>query len=135
MPKFSKLSKERLSTCDVRLQLIMNAAIRIFDFSVLEGHRGEADQNAAFERGVSKARFPDSNHNASPSLAVDIAPYPIDREDTERFVLLAGIVRAVAFQYGLEDQIRWGGDWDRDDRMSDESFRDYAHFEVTTKEN
>ena len=38
------------------------------------GHRGEADQETAYKRGASKARFGQSAHNTLPSMAVDIAP-------------------------------------------------------------
>lgn len=56
MPVFSKASKERLSTCHPDLQRVMNEAIKITDFTVLEGHRGKAAQDAAFAAGNSKIR-------------------------------------------------------------------------------
>lgn len=130
MPSFGKSSKAKLQTVDPRLRSILENAIQIMDFTVLEGHRGEEAQEKAFREGRSKARFGQSKHNSHPSQAVDIAPYPIDWEDVESFVLLAGVIKAVAFGMGLDDQIRWGGDWDSDNRMQDERFRDYPHFEI-----
>jgi len=100
------------------------------DFTILEGYRGEEKQNEAFDTGRSQLRYPESKHNTFPCLAVDIAPYPIDWQDTERFVLLAGVIKAVAHSLEVSDLIRWGGDWDRDGQMTDETFRDYPHFEL-----
>jgi len=45
MPKYSKQSAGRLSTCDPRLQDVFNEVIKHFDCSVLQGHRGEIEQN------------------------------------------------------------------------------------------
>lgn len=135
MPQFGRRSLEALEYVEPRLRLVLEEVIRYWDFSVLEGFRGPERQDELFEQGATKVRWPGSAHNALPSRAVDIAPYPIDWEDTERFVQLAGAVLTVARQFGVE--LRWGGDWDRDGRMADERFRDLVHFEIveeTTKQ-
>ena len=128
MATLSPRSLEKLSLVDIRLQEIVMKAIEVMDFSVIEGHRDYVKQEKMFADGHSHLRWPDSKHNQLPSKAVDLAPYPIDWADTERFVLLAGVMFTLASQRGIE--LRWGGDWDRDGRMSDESFRDYVHFEI-----
>jgi len=128
MPTLSERSLENLSLVDVRLRGVIEQAIEIVDFSVLEGYRGPDRQDEMFRTGQSKLQWPDSKHNSLPSLAVDIAPYPIDWEDTERFVFLAGVVFTIAIQNGID--LRWGGDWDGDGFMRDETFRDYVHFEL-----
>jgi peptidoglycan L-alanyl-D-glutamate endopeptidase CwlK len=69
-----------------------------------------------------------SKHNSKPSLAVDIAPYPIDWADDERFYFLAGIIKAASHQVGVK--VRWGGDWDSDDDFHDQTFMDLGHFEI-----
>ena len=75
----------------------MNLAIQIMDFKVTSGKRGEAEQNQLYEEGKTKLKYPNSYHNTEPfSSAVDIAPYPIDWEDAERFRLLAGIVIGIS---------------------------------------
>ena len=74
MPYFGRLSTQRLSTCDERLQDICNEAIKVYDFSVLCGHRDEIEQKKLFREGKSKLEYPHSKHNSIPSLAVDIAP-------------------------------------------------------------
>ena len=81
MPKFGRRSKERLATCDEKLQKVFNEVIKHVDCSVLEGHRSEERQNKLYEEGKTKVKYPKGRHNASPSLAVDVAPYPIDWND------------------------------------------------------
>lgn len=130
MPKFSERSLERLETCHPDLQAVMNVAILGYDFTILEGHRGRDAQNEAHRTGKSQLKFPQSKHNKVPALAVDIAPYPVDWEDLERFYFLAGYVHAVADR--LEVEIRWGGDWDGDGDLHDSSFLDLPHFELVT---
>jgi len=44
---------------------------------------------------------------------------------------MAGRICQEADRLGVP--IRWGGDWDRDDRTSDNKFNDYVHFEVYDK--
>lgn len=134
MNRFGRRSLRELETVHPILREILVDVLPIMDFTVLKGHRGEEEQNEAYDTGHSQLRFPHSKHNASPSLAVDIAPYPIDWNDTERFVLLAGVVKAIAYNLEVVDIIRWGGDWDQDDRMTDERFRDYPHFELVLGE-
>jgi peptidoglycan L-alanyl-D-glutamate endopeptidase CwlK len=115
MPKFSKISQERLKTCHPDLQKIMNLAIQEYDFSILCGHRSEAAQNEAFRTGKSKLKYPKSKHNKLPAHAVDIAPYPIDWNNIKRFEALADIVLRIAEEQGIK--IRWGGHfkggWDK----------------------
>ena len=128
MYSYSKKSRDRLDTCDERLQDIFNILIDYMDVSILEGHRGEEVQNNYYDEGKSKLRYPDSKHNKSPSLAVDVAPYPIDWEDRERFVYMAGMVKGIAVAMNID--IRWGGDFNRNNDLTDESFLDLVHFEL-----
>jgi peptidoglycan L-alanyl-D-glutamate endopeptidase CwlK len=122
MPYFSEKSEMRLAQCDPRLQSILRTVIQDYDFSVLCGYRSEIEQNAAYANGNSKLRFPKSKHNIKPSLAVDIAPYPIDWDNIERFHELAGRVLEVA--HLLDIPIEWGGHWIR--------FQDLPHYEIKT---
>lgn len=105
--KFSDKSQQRLSTCAQPLQDLFNEVIKYVDCTVLDGHRNEEAQNKAFNEGKSKARFPQSKHNFYPSRAVDVAPYPIDWGDKDRFTEFAGIVQGIAFTMNIK--IKWGG--------------------------
>ena len=128
MPKFGKRSRERLNTCNKKLQKVFNEVIKHVDCSVLEGHRGKDRQNKLFEENKTKVKYPNGRHNSYPSNAVDVTPYPVDWKDRERQTLFAGFVIGTAKQMGIN--IRWGGDWDQDFEVADNRFDDFPHFEI-----
>jgi peptidoglycan L-alanyl-D-glutamate endopeptidase CwlK len=128
MPVFGKASKAKLATVDSRLVEVLEEAIKIIDFTVLVGHRGKEDQDKAVAEGKSKLGWPNSKHNSLPSKAVDIAPYPIDWSDRERFTYLAGIVKGIAHSKGYK--VVWGGDWNNNGELKDNSFDDLPHFQI-----
>ena len=128
MPRFGKSSKKRLLTCDKRLQDVFNEVIKYVDCSVLEGHRSEERQNKLLKEGKTKVAYPKGRHNSSPSLAVDVAPYPIDWNDRERFHLFSGFVLGGAYRMGIN--LRWGGDWNMNFEVDDNKFDDFPHFEI-----
>lgn len=126
--KFGKSSLEKLETCDVRLRRLMHEVIKHADFTVICGHRGEEEQNKAYREGKSKLQYPSSKHNKKPSVAIDIAPNPIDWKDERRFYYLGGLVTGIAKEMGID--IRWGGDWNGDGEIKDNRFNDLVHFEL-----
>ena len=128
MAKFGSRSKARLATCDEDLQELFEEVVRIFDCTVLCGHRGEKDQNEAYDKGNSKVKYPNGRHNAKPSNAVDVTPYPVDWEDLDRMNYFAGIVKGIAHMKGIP--IRWGGDWNDNTDLKDNNFDDLPHFEL-----
>ena len=128
MAKFGKTSKERLATCDKKLQKVFNEVIKYVDCSVLEGHRNEERQNKLFDEGKSKVKYPRGRHNSYPSRAVDVTPYPVDWNDRERQTLFAGFVIGIA--RSMDIRLRWGGDWDMDFKVMDNRFDDFPHFEI-----
>lgn len=128
MPRFSNRSKSRLNTCDKRLVELFNEVVKGFDCTIIEGHRGKEKQNAAYNSGHSKVKYPNGKHNKTPSVAVDVAPYPIDWKDRDRFHYFGGYVLGIAAKMGL--RIRWGGDWDMDTQTKDNKFDDLVHFEI-----
>ena len=128
MPRFGKTSKRRLATCDNGLQNLFYEVVTHFDCSILVGHRGEEDQNKAFDEGKSQVLCSKGKHNSNPSTAVDVAPYPIDWDDRERFIYFGGFVKGVALEMGIP--LRWGGDWDNDTQLKDQKFNDLVHFEL-----
>ena len=131
MPLFSLDSEKKLATCHADLQRVCNEAIKYFNFTVVCGIRGKEEQNKAFNEKKSKTPWPMSKHNAIPpklSNAVDLAPFPIKWNDTDRFYYLAGFIMGIAAKMGI--QLRYGGDWDRDTEVQDEKFKDIGHFEV-----
>jgi peptidoglycan L-alanyl-D-glutamate endopeptidase CwlK len=122
-----------LKTCDPKLQFLFLEVVKFYDCKIVEGYRGEVAQNYAFDHGFSQKRFPNGNHNQSPSRAADVYPYPIDpKMDSpayiKRMMHFAGFVQGVAKK--MEIPIRWGGDWDSDFNFAEERFVDLPHFEL-----
>ena len=132
MPRFGSKSKKNLATCDDRLQKVFNEVIKYTDCSVLEGHRSEERQERLFKERRTKVHYPNGRHNANPSRAADVVPYPIDWHDRERFHLFAGFVLGIA--RGMDIKLRWGGDWNMNFEVDDNKFDDFPHFELTPEE-
>ena len=129
MARFGKRSRRNLNTCDKKLQDLFNEVVKHFDCSVLVGFRDRDGQNTAYASGHSKVKWPNGKHNTKPSFAVDVAPYPIDWDDRERFIYFGGFVKGCAYRMNIP--LRWGGDWDSDTQLSDNKFfDDLVHFEV-----
>jgi len=128
MPSFSKKSHALLCACDPRLQDLFIEVVTEFDCAILTGHRNATGQEIMFDAGLSKVHFPGSKHNSMPSMAVDVAPYPIDWNNRDRFHFFAGYVMGVAIKRGIK--LRWGGDWDGDWETKDNNFDDLLHFEL-----
>lgn len=72
-----------------------------------------------------------SNHRVQADgfgWAVDLAPWPIDWNDSARFLRLAKLMlRAAAIE---KVHIRWGKDWDEDGRYEEKGETDGPHFEL-----
>lgn len=121
MFKLSKMSKERLETCDERLITIVSDVLKVMDITVLCGHRGKEEQEKAFSEGKSRAHFGQSYHNATPSLAVDIAPYPINWDVNDpRWNIMCDLVLYIAKRYGIK--VKLGRDFT--------NLKDYPHIEI-----
>lgn len=134
MYSFGETSLKNLKEAHLDLQRVFLEVIRHTDCKVIEGFRGEHEQNFAYETGRSTVQWPDSNHNVEPALAVDVVPYPIDWDDTERFVLFGGFVMWVAARLVYtgknEHMVKWGADWDNDGNIYEHRLVDFPHFEL-----
>ena len=136
MPRFGSRSKSRLKGVNAKLVNVLNEAIKIYDFTIIEGLRTKRRQKDLYDKGKTKVMH--SKH--MDGLAVDLAPYPVNFEDTKRFFYLAGIIKVIAMKLGAN--IRWGGDWNKDQVFtsrgltnkkgtdSKQNFNDYVHFEI-----
>jgi len=131
MPRFGKTSTKRLDTCHVDLQRLFNRVVEKFDCSVVQGYRGQEEQDRYFDTGKSKVKFPNGKHNGKPSEAADVAPF-INGDiswNQKHCLYFAGYVLGVASE--MKIKIRWGGDWDMDNEaMTDQKFQDLVHFEL-----
>jgi peptidoglycan L-alanyl-D-glutamate endopeptidase CwlK len=110
------------------LKLVVDEVIKTVDFSILDGSRGRAEQERAFRAGHSKVHFGDSAHNWSPSIAMDLTPYPLDYDNLASFRRLAKAIMAAGKLHAVP--LRWGADWDMDGDWKDERFLDWGHFEL-----
>jgi len=128
MPQFGNTSRARLETCHQDLQTIFNYLIKSFDCTIICGYRDKKAQNKAYDDGFSKVRFPNSKHNISPSIAVDVIPWPIEWENTKRMKYFAGYVMGIAKVLGYE--LVSGLDWDNDTILKDHTFKDHPHFQL-----
>jgi len=124
MPHFSEMSRSRLLTCDSRLIAVCSDVIEHYDFSIICGHRTREEQENAVDAGASMLQWPHSRHNRWPSLGVDVAPWPINWNEEERFIELAGALIYAARVRGIA--IEWGGHW--------RSFRDLPHLQVDPRD-
>ena len=132
MAKFGRKSLEKLRTCHPDIVRICNELIKIMDVSVLEGVRTVEAQEENVRTGRSKIM--NSKHlkqTDSFSHAVDLAPYPIDWADKDRFIYMQGMIRGIASQLNIK--IRSGIDWDGDGEIKDHTFFDGPHFELLVK--
>ena len=138
MAKFGKTSQARLDTCHPLQRELWGEVIKVFDCSILCGHRPMEEQNALFfnyHPPRTRCMWPDSKHNSLPSIAVDAGPYYTerphirwDKKSLHRWYYFGGRVVEIARHLGIP--IRWGGDWDGDTYVLDQSLMDLPHFEL-----
>lgn len=129
---WSARSKKCYDELDPRLQVLCDWLLQnVADITLLVGHRDKEGQDLAYSTGRSKLRWPQSKHNSTPSKAVDLTPSPVNlnaRKLREELAFIAGAAVARARSQGLA--VRWGGDWDRDGDLDNNTFDDYFHLEL-----
>lgn len=118
--KFSKTSIDKLNTCHKDLQTLAYELIKHRDITIICGFRSKKEQDAAVAAGNSKTKWPKSKHNSYPSMAFDIAEYPVQWDDIKQWQEFCKFVKDTANSLGIE--IVSGGDW--------KSLKDYPHFEL-----
>jgi peptidoglycan L-alanyl-D-glutamate endopeptidase CwlK len=130
MFSFGKRSESILMTCDERLRMVAREAILTYDFAVISGHRTREEHQRNLDAGTTTVPYEKSKHSLNLSHAIDLAPWPIDWQDTDRFFFLAGVMFMAAKKCKVP--IRWGGDWNRDFNFKNQNFFDLPHFELVT---
>ncbi len=128
MNRWSKRSQINYDTCHKDLQLVADAVLKQFNCSFIEGHRNKHDQDKYFFMGLSQLLWNKSKHNPFPSKAMHLMPWPINWNDLPRIRFFAGQVVGIGSVLGVT--LRWGGDWDMDTELKDNSFNDLAHYEL-----
>ena len=128
--RYGVQSQLRLDSCEPAIQEVFRSAIRFVDIKIIDGHRSEERQKEMFAEGLTQLRWPDSNHNRSPSRAVDAIPYPFRQKDWNNipmFSMFAGLILGIAAEKGIP--MRAGIDWNRNLDPSD-NWVDGPHFEL-----
>lgn len=146
MFKFSQVSLQSRAKLIPCLQTVVDRAIEVIDFKILDATRGRAAQTKAFKQGHSKVSFGNSAHNWVPALAMDLFPAPYhwpddklltraeQKEAREAFVRMGEVVLAIPAKFNIQAPdgnplvLRWGGDWNMDGNLSDGW--DMPHFEI-----
>lgn len=141
--EYGRNSSNKLRTCHPKLQHVARQGLIYspYDISIIHGWRGEAEQNALYDSGLSRVRWPDSRHNKSRdpayaygiSDAIDFMPYLPHLgervwEQTHIFACIAGCFFAAAVEVGVT--LRWGGDWDGDGDTQEHRLQDWGHIEL-----
>jgi peptidoglycan LD-endopeptidase CwlK len=85
------------------LKAIIDQVSKYFDIALIGGYRGPESQEK-----FGRKKFPNSKHNTCPSEAVDLLPYPINRENLLQIAYLAGHIKMTAHLMGLK--ILWGSE-------------------------
>lgn len=132
--KLGTASKRRLATCNIEVNEIINEAIAtsVVDFGIpaYGGRRTAVEQNKLYKRGDSKKDGYEKLSKHQDGDAVDIVAYVNGGYTYERdyYVMLAGHILSTAKRLGYT--LRWGGDWDSDLDLKDQTFNDLCHFEL-----
>ena len=114
-------SKEAISTVDPRLVYIANKLADIWNMTIIHGYRGRELQTQLHEQNPNGALpWPLSEHNHTPSRAIDIAPYPVNWEKVDRFDMMIGAAYAIAE----------GGNFRIDSGKFFSNVLDYPHIQV-----
>ena len=138
---FSERSLNNLKGVHPKLVAVVKRALELspIDFTVLEGVRSQARQDELWAQGRTKPGAvvtwvqTSGTHGIQADgygHAVDLAPYPIDWNNFERFDQLANVMFAAAKE--LDVKIRWGGDWDMDKIIHERGESDSPHYELVT---
>jgi peptidoglycan LD-endopeptidase CwlK len=120
MPEYSQKSLNILNQAHDDLIKLFKEVIKEVDCSIVCGYRGQTDQEAAFNSGASHAHWKQSPHNYTPSLAVDVLPYPSLYSSNEKFIELSEVVKKIADNLNIK--ITWGGDFP--------GFADFPHYQL-----
>lgn len=137
MRQWGSRSLKVRSTLEPKLQRICDRLLaEVADISLISGHRGEEEQNTLFAEGKSTLEYPQSKHNSYPSMAVDLQPYPYPTSERKLWGALgwiAGNAVRIAREEGAT--LRWGGDWNRNGDLTDQTFDDLFHLEIVVCES
>lgn len=120
-------SSDKLKLCDEKIQKLVCALDKERDgrICVAVSYRNAEQQEEAFEKGLSDARWGQSPHNQQPSKAVDLAPLGLDGKINwgDKFAFLAIVADMKRLAKEMNIAITCGADFKK--RKGD-----LGHFEL-----
>lgn len=124
------LAGERhLTSLEPGLVRVVRRVAEVWDIVILETDRDPARQAMLVSTGKSKTLA--SKHLKQPdgfAHAIDLAPMPVDWNDLSRWSYFGGYCLATARELGVP--VIWGGDWNNNTKVKDQTFNDLDHLET-----
>lgn len=135
---FGSESQSRMKGLHPDLIRVLNRAIQLTtqDFKVQEGVRSPERQRELYAQGRTKPGKKvtwtlKSNHFIQSDgfgHAADLVPYPVDWDTSSKFDAIAMAMFKASRELGIP--IRWGANWDGDDKPREKGEYDSPHFEL-----
>lgn len=119
----------RLAKAHPDLRRVVEVVAQTWDLVVLEVARTPERQAELFKAG--KTKTVKSKHLVQAdgfAHAVDLAPMPVDWNDRARWSYFGGYCLATAEALGIP--LIWGGDWNNNTQVTDQTFNDLDHLEL-----
>jgi len=119
----------RLTKAHPDLRRLVEKVAETWELVVLEVARTPERQAELVAQGKSKTL--QSKHLIQAdgfAHAIDLAPLPVDWNDRARWYYFGGFCVATAIRLGLP--VLWGGDWNRNTQVTDQTFNDLDHLEL-----
>lgn len=132
--QLSQRSLKNLEGVNPKLVAVVKRALELStqDFMVIEGLRTQARQDELWAQGRTKpgaiVTWTKDASSHGTGHAVDICPYPVDWTDLKKFDAIAVAMFAAAAELGVK--LRWGADWDQDNKPRERGESDSPHFEL-----
>jgi len=131
---FGSSSEKRLKTVSPLLQKIMRKSLEtsLIDFGIPQhgGKRTASEQCELFKQGLSKCDGVKKLSRHQSGNAIDIVAFVNGYTyDQKYYYMLGHHILQTAKSMGITN-LRWGGDWDGDFDLSDQTFNDLVHFEL-----
>src|SRR5882672_8795391 len=129
---FGIKSQALLKQAHPDLQRLFNRVNEVVQCTILSDGRDMIEQQGLVAKGLSKTL--DSKHLIQSDgfcHAIDAAPDPVDFERKDfnlDLIYFSGVVMGIAQSMNI--RIRCGCDWNRNNLVSDEKFKDLDHFEL-----
>ena len=138
--KFSEKSNKAIDSAHPDFRIWCDELIKFIDCSAIQGYRTESQHLQYLKNGTTTIKYKNSKHSKIPSIALDLVPYQkraiwgeteIERLD---MVFFAGFAKSIAIRLKnegkMQHSVKWGGDWNGNNTISDTKTIDFPHWEL-----